>query len=35
MGETEVCGQPQKVAALTPHILDSILGSVDIANAAR
>ena len=25
MGETEVCGQPQKVAALTPHILDSML----------
>lgn len=25
MGETEVCGQPQKVAALSPHILDSIL----------
>ena len=26
MGETEVCGQPQKVVALTPHILDSMLG---------
>jgi len=25
MGETEVCGQPQEVAALSPHILDSIL----------
>ena len=25
MGVTEVCGQPEKVAALTPHILDSIL----------
>ena len=25
MGETEVCGQPQKVAALSPHILDSML----------
>lgn len=25
MGKTEVCGQPQKVAALSPHILDSIL----------
>ncbi|MBE9168808.1 iron-siderophore ABC transporter substrate-binding protein [Pleurocapsales cyanobacterium LEGE 06147] len=25
MGETEVCGQPQKVAALSPHILDIIL----------
>lgn len=25
VGETEVCGQPQKVAALSPHILDSIL----------
>lgn len=25
MGETEVCGQPQKVAALSPHILNSIL----------
>ena len=25
MGETKVCGQPQKVAALSPHILDSIL----------
>ncbi|MBD2463169.1 iron-siderophore ABC transporter substrate-binding protein [Oscillatoria sp. FACHB-1407] len=25
MGETEVCGQPQRVAALSPHILDSIL----------
>lgn len=25
MGETEICGQPQKVAALSPHILDSIL----------
>lgn len=25
MGTTEVCGQPQKVAALSPHILDSIL----------
>lgn len=25
MEETEVCGQPQKVAALSPHILDSIL----------
>ena len=25
MGETEVCGQPQKVVALTPHILDSML----------
>lgn len=24
-GQTEVCGQPQKVAALSPHILDSIL----------
>ena len=25
MGETEVCGQPQKVAALSPHILESML----------
>ncbi|MEM8831545.1 MAG: iron-siderophore ABC transporter substrate-binding protein [Cyanobacteria bacterium P01_G01_bin.19] len=25
VGETEVCGQPQKVVALSPHILDSIL----------
>jgi iron complex transport system substrate-binding protein len=25
MGETKVCGQPQKIAALSPHILDSIL----------
>ena len=25
MGETEVCSQPKKVAALSPHILDSIL----------
>lgn len=25
MGETEVCGQPQEVVALTPHILDVIL----------
>ncbi|MGV2830210.1 ABC transporter substrate-binding protein [Myxosarcina sp. GI1(2024)] len=25
MGETKVCGQPQKVVALSPHILDSIL----------
>lgn len=25
MGETEVCGRPQKVAALSPHILDSML----------
>jgi len=25
MGKTEVCDQPQKVAALSPHILDSIL----------
>lgn len=25
IGETKVCGQPQKVAALSPHILDSIL----------
>ena len=25
MGETKVCGQPQKVAALSPHILDSML----------
>ncbi|MGV2831153.1 ABC transporter substrate-binding protein [Myxosarcina sp. GI1(2024)] len=25
MGETEICGQPQKVAALSPHILDSML----------
>lgn len=25
MGETEVCGQPQKVVALSPHILDIIL----------
>lgn len=25
MGETEICGQPQRVAALSPHILDSIL----------
>jgi iron complex transport system substrate-binding protein len=25
MGETEVCGQPQKIAALSPHILDSML----------
>ncbi len=24
-GKTEVCGQPQKVAALSPHILDSML----------
>ena len=25
MGKTEICGQPQRVAALSPHILDSIL----------
>lgn len=25
MGETEICGQPQKIAALSPHILDSML----------
>lgn len=25
VGETEVCGQPQKVAALSPHILDTAL----------
>lgn len=25
MGETEVCGQPQKVVALSPHILDTVL----------
>ncbi|MEL6437957.1 MAG: iron-siderophore ABC transporter substrate-binding protein [Cyanobacteria bacterium J06621_8] len=25
VGKTEVCGQPQKVAALSPHLLDSIL----------
>lgn len=25
MGETEICGQPERVAALSPHILDSIL----------
>jgi iron complex transport system substrate-binding protein len=25
VGETEICGQPQRVAALSPHILDSIL----------
>jgi iron complex transport system substrate-binding protein len=25
MEKTEICGQPQKVAALSPHILDSIL----------
>ncbi|MEM9807794.1 MAG: iron-siderophore ABC transporter substrate-binding protein [Cyanobacteria bacterium P01_D01_bin.56] len=25
MGETEVCGQPQRVAVLSPHILDSVL----------
>ncbi|MBE9099785.1 ABC transporter substrate-binding protein [Vacuolonema iberomarrocanum] len=25
MGTTEVCGQPQRVVALSPHILDSIL----------
>lgn len=25
MGETKVCGQPEKVVALSPHILDSIL----------
>ena len=25
MGETEVCGQPQRVAVLTPHLLDSVL----------
>ena len=25
LGETEVCGQPQKVVALSPRILDSIL----------
>ena len=25
MGETEICDQPQKVAALSPHILDSML----------
>ncbi|GAB4243699.1 MAG: iron-siderophore ABC transporter substrate-binding protein [Stanieria sp.] len=25
MGKTEVCGQPQKIAALSPHILDSML----------
>ena len=25
MGETEVCCKPQKVAALSPHILDSML----------
>ncbi|MBD3885236.1 iron-siderophore ABC transporter substrate-binding protein [Phormidium tenue FACHB-886] len=25
MGKTEICGQPERVAALSPHILDSIL----------
>jgi iron complex transport system substrate-binding protein len=25
MGETKLCGQPQRVAALSPHILDSML----------
>jgi iron complex transport system substrate-binding protein len=25
MGETKICGQPQRVAALSPHILDSML----------
>jgi|GEM_PF-1468212 len=25
MGETELCGKPQKVAALSPHVLDSML----------
>jgi iron complex transport system substrate-binding protein len=25
MGETEVCGQPQKVVALSPHMLDNML----------
>jgi iron complex transport system substrate-binding protein len=25
MGKTEICGKPQKVAALSPHILDSML----------
>jgi iron complex transport system substrate-binding protein len=25
IGKTQVCGQPEKVAALSPHILDSIL----------
>jgi iron complex transport system substrate-binding protein len=25
VGETEICGQPQKVVALSPHILDSML----------
>lgn len=25
LGKTEICGQPQRVAALSPHILDSIL----------
>ncbi|ELS00512.1 ABC-type Fe3+-hydroxamate transport system, periplasmic component [Xenococcus sp. PCC 7305] len=25
MGTTQICGQPQRVAALSPHILDSIL----------
>lgn len=25
MGETEICGQPSRVAALSPHILDSML----------
>lgn len=29
VGETEVCGQPQRIAALSPHILDSML-SLDI-----
>ncbi|MEP1080170.1 ABC transporter substrate-binding protein [Leptolyngbya sp. PL-A3] len=25
LGETQVCGKPQRIAALSPHILDSIL----------
>lgn len=35
MGETEVCGQPQRIAALSPHILDNILslGAQPIAYA--
>ncbi len=25
MGETQVCGQPQKIVALSPHLLDLLL----------
>lgn len=35
LGETKICGQPQRIAALSPHILDSILslGAQPIAYA--